>query len=63
MFLSWIEVKRCNDRRNLGVQIIPEGASQSLSELISALQKAECSEDDTSAAVSVDLRVFRIIAI
>lgn len=48
MFLSWIEVKRCNDRRNLGIQIIPEGASQSLSELISALQKAECSEDDTS---------------
>ena len=40
-------MKRCNDGRNLGIQIISEGASQSLSELISALQKAACSEDDT----------------
>ena len=41
-------MKRCKDGRNLGFQINPEGASQSLSELISGLQKAECSENNTS---------------
>ena len=45
LFLSWIEVERCNNRRNIGIGTDPEGL---LSELISGLQKAECSVVDTS---------------
>lgn len=38
-------MERCNNRRNIGIGTDPEGL---LSELISGLQKAECSVVDTS---------------
>ena len=52
LFLSWIEVERCNNRRNIGIGTDPEGL---LSELISGLQKAECSVVDTSVCCNFGL--------
>merc|ERR1712223_1423582 len=39
------EVRRCSDGRWLGLEIIPEDSSQSLTDLIKKAQNATCPED------------------
>ena len=45
VFFSCTEVRRCSDGRWLGLEIIPEDSSQSLTDLIKKAQNATCPED------------------